>query len=1599
MRLKTMLATLAALMIPQVGSAQSVEADAPAIIKAVGIGLPNQIVRSTPTTQSEDEDLAKSLTDFKAASASGHRDDFSALTGYLERHATSGWNTSLLVNLGDMQMNRGFFTKALSSWEAAWRLSSTSTDHDTKLLVDHAVASAARTRTTFGQYEEAARMLSAARDRRIEGSATEQLQIVGDTLGQIKTNPKHVSVCGPQALQLLIKTRNPKENVFDLHEYEAGIDGTTLAELSTLATKHNLRHRLIKWIPGRPIPTSGVVHWKAGHFAALLGRGGSDLIIADSAYPKGLRMSPAAFSEETTGYMLVPEDGMTTGLATITNKVAGGIRGKGPVQQMILNGIGDFLSGLLDRGGCPLCGSNIKEGSLAIAIQDTPVGYAPATGPSVFTTVFYDQRTAWQTATMPYANLGQKWSLSWNRFVDLDSSPGGSVLRVTGAGTQYPHYDYGSTPGAYTPQYDDGSVLRLVSTSPLVYERTTSDGSVETYSMDTGGSPYRRVYLTSIKDPQGNAITLGYQDFVLKTITDAYGRVTTITTNVDKQITRIEDPFGRAATFTYDYNKRLISITDVLGLKSAFTYDANSLVDTLTTPYGTTKYRYTPPGTETAPRFAEIEDPLGNRMRDEWVDSVTPGVAPADSVPTGMPLPAKADYLQYRNTFHWSKDAYVAAGCTTTGGCDYSKARVTHFEHANTLYTIKALGVESVKQPLENRVFLQYPNQATNTEIGSFFTPSSAARVVNGTVTQMGSVTYDQAGYYKPVKIKDPAGRITDYAYEANRIDVASIKRTVGSGAQQTLMTATYDARHNPLTVTDAAGQVTSYTYNGRGQPLTITDPLGQVTTMAYDAFGRLTTVTNANNAVAAAYTYDALDRMASATDSEGWTVAYQYDAMNRRTRTTYPDGTSERRVYDKLDLVQVTDRTGRTWKYKHDANSRITSTINPMGEAIVLEYTPMGNIAALVDAKGNRTTWTYDVQSRVTQKKFADNTTVAYVYDPASGHLSNVTDALGQVKKYAYTIDDQLASVSYANAVNPTAGVTIAYDPYYGYPTSMTDGIGTTVFTYNAVGSLGALQLSSETSPLSSASVSYIYDALGRVATRTAAGGTAETYSYDTLNRLTGHTNGLGSYVYSYLGQTSQPTARTLNGSTVATTWSYGTNAQDRRLTGIGNTGTVSGQQTGFTYQTDVLGRVIEATQTSNVVASPSPLTQSAQYNNLNQQLVVGTQAQTYDSIGQMTSDGVRNYTWDAEGRLTNITYPAEPGKTTSFTYDGFGRRSAIISTPTGGGTPATRQLLWCGHEICQSRTPTGSVLREYLAEGENVLGGQKLFYGMDHQGSVRRAFSTASSPAYDYDPYGLQIQSGAPATNFTYAGLMTLPESGLYLSSTRAYNPGVGRWLQRDMAGEAADANANLYGYANGDPVNLVDPDGRNPLLILALSGALIDGGINLGFQLYNNDGRFGCVNWYDVGQDALIGAGLGVATGGLGRVWIAYSNASRISRYVDEAGYVAETIGTLANQNPLYKAALGQYGTSNLTNAGRALTKHPEVIGATKDALRKTLRSDASVNGAAHSALRDIMRNGVTTTPNLARYGQVTETQIPGGFGARWYADGRFIGFINP
>uniref|UniRef100_UPI0035AF5D5B RHS repeat-associated core domain-containing protein n=1 Tax=Paenirhodobacter enshiensis TaxID=1105367 RepID=UPI0035AF5D5B len=137
-----------------------------------------------------------------------------------------------------------------------------------------------------------------------------------------------------------------------------------------------------------------------------------------------------------------------------------------------------------------------------------------------------------------------------------------------------------------------------------------------------------------------------------------------------------------------------------------------------------------------------------------------------------------------------------------------------------------------------------------------------------------------------------------------------------------------------------------------------------------------------------------------------------------------------------------------------------------------------------------------------------------------------------------------------------------------------------------------------------------------------------------------------------------------------------------------------------------------------------------------------------------------------------------------------------------------------------------------------------------MDQVGTIRRVFeSAASAPAFDYTPYGTPVQAAVPSTDMVYAGLFRDADSGLYLSATRAYDPVPGRWPSRDPIGGGVAPIANLYTYASGNPVSYSDPNGENPVAVAmvvgAVAGIVAGDGTDLAMQLYNNGGRWSCVD----------------------------------------------------------------------------------------------------------------------------------------------------------
>jgi RHS repeat-associated protein len=1102
---------------------------------------------------------------------------------------------------------------------------------------------------------------------------------------------------------------------------------------------------------------------------------------------------------------------------------------------------------------------NMHEMLVSLHIGDTPVGYTPPKGPPVTVLIDYNQREAGQPATFNSFNVSQKWNMNWLAYIEDDPGyPGAYVERYAAGGGGVDYTGYNSTTHAFTPETRDASVLMMTSASPITYQRKLADGGVETYAQSDGATSFpRHIFLTQITDPQGNSVTLHYDaELRLTSITDATGRDTTFAYQLKSfplLITKITDPFGRSASLSYDSHGRLIQITDVLGLKSQFTYDASSLINSMTTPYGTTTFAYGDNGNE---RYLNVTDPLGYTERLEYLQGA-PGIPyndPPAIVPQGMIGPWN-NVLYGRDTWYWDKHAYpIAAG-------NYTMARNRHWAHDAANLNITSHVVEAIKYPLENRVWMNYPGQTvanlSSAESGTFDSPTYIGRVLDDGTTQLSQRTYNALGHI--TDYIDPVKRETQFIYDTNQIDVLQVKQKTSSSEYSTIAQFTYNSQHLPLTYTDAAGQTTSYEYNRAGQVTKITDALGNITRYEYDGLGYLTTVINPNGKTQARYAYDLEGRIAAATDSEGYKIGFHYDNLDRIVTETFPDATTREYTWNRLDLLSIKDRQNKVTQFAHDAVRNLTQITDPMGHQTKFAYYENQTLKSLTDPNGNTTTWNIDLESRVTSKVYADGSQVTNAYENTTSRLHSVTDAMKQVREYSYAEDDALTGIAYENAVNATPNVSLTYDPYFRRVVSMTDGTGTTQYGYYPAGAPGALRLESEAIPEPQATISYQYDPLMRLTSRS-IDGIPETYGYDKLSRLISHGTQMGTFQLGYLGQTGQLTSQIVDTGTVGTLWSYDSNFNDRRLKAITNSGDARSYQfttapenliTGITesvpnhqqpwsakwgYQNNVRDRwtyvydddyrltaalssrtgdyKYEYDPVSNItllgeVTAPKRGT----YNELNEIIDLGQNSFTYDANGNLLDDGLRTYQWDANNRLLEIVSKTDASQATAFSYDGLGRRvTGAVRSQRGSFVSG---YLWCGYWLCENTNSRTANDIYYYREGEFSSRGQfKWYFAKDQLASVRDVLMVDEGrlvKRYNYDPYGTMREDSEEDENDLvprFAGMMFDAKNRLYLATNRAYAPNSAEWLTRDPRGERA--GYNLYSYAMRNPIRFTDRDG---------------------------------------------------------------------------------------------------------------------------------------------------------------------------------------------
>jgi len=1315
---------------------------------------------------------------------------------WLATHAASAWSASLYLNIGLAHKRGGDYAPARQAFGQALLGSVKAVTLRDRAVGERAVAELLDMETRLGHADAVTQLLQSPQATWGGYAAGAVSRAQADTAA-MREQPEEVLRCGLIALSWLLRDQDPKSPaIVKIMRERAGKNGITLDRLEAIARSAGLPMRAVHRTVGQAVPVPSVVHWKEGHYAAVLGMQNGRYRVRDSALHDEVLMRPEVLERQSSGYFLVPQRaGQALAWQTVPAAQAARVLGSGPTNTTNPNQTGN--QGLKSGSDpCPCSGMPhyaVSSILVSLNIEDQPVAYVPAKGPPVAFKLTYNQLESAQPATFSFFNLGAKWTHNWLSYVQDDpANVGANVTAYMPGGGAIVYKGYNASTGAFTPETKEQAALtRVVNGTDLQYERRMGDGSVWVYASSDGSTTFpRRFFLTRLADPQGNAVTLAYDASQrLTSLTDALGQSTTFTYGAADplRVTGITDPFGRSATIGYDGAGRLNSLTDAIGMQSSFTYDTDSNISAMTTPYGTTSFSTTQTGRH---RQLTVTDPLGGRERVEFYD-IAPGIPFSESiVPNDAPV--FNQWINYRNVFYWDRNAMA------TAEGDYSQAHIRHFLHDVYNYDINAVSgvLESEKAPLESRVWYSYPNQADGNLNSNVDKPSRIRRVLDDGTTQHTLLTYN--AYGNITGRTDPAGLQTTFVYDTNLIDLLQVKEKNAAGTDVVVATYTWNAQHLPLTYTDAAGLTTTYTYNSAGQRLTATDSLGRVTTWQYDNNGRLLTVTRPDASVAASFTYDAVGRVATRTNALGYTLAYQYDNLDRVTRVTHPDGTFEATTWNRLDVATRADRAGHSVSYTYDAQRhRITET-DAVGHTTTYTYYPSGQLQTQTDANGftrttNRdiqgratsyaegnevTNYSFDSAGRQTQMTQPDNSAISYIYDGAD-RLSAVQDNLGN--KITYTLDlkgnrtredvtgpssqlvqthSRLHDAVYRlqkdmGAQNQTTQY--AYD-LYSNRSSATDPLGrVTSYTYDALNRLATTTQPAPAAGQAQPVISYAYNGLDQIAQVTDPRGLATSYTYDNLGRLTQQVSpDTGSTTRTYDVANNVLSSTDAKGQ--VTSYTYDALNRPTSLTYNQATG-MQLKTVAYTYDqgTNGIGRLTTATETA---ADGATVLQTTQY--------------AYDAKGRLiqetrtlagnTTPYVTGYTYDPyTGRLLLMTYPS--GRTLAYSYDALGRVSQIGSTAPAAQGGQTQMVVASvayqpfggvsSYTLGNNRTVT----RTYDQDGRvasYTLGSSSISVGYDSASRITSLLDTinaANSNSYGYDNLDRLTSASVPATSYGYA------------------------------------------------------------------------------------------------------------------------------------------------------------------------------------------------------------------------------------------------------
>lgn len=1007
-----------------------------------------------------------------------------------------------------------------------------------------------------------------------------------------------------------------------------------------------------------------------------------------------------------------------------------------------------------------------------------------------------------------------------------------------------------ATTGAVTITQEDGSQVAFT-TSSGIYAATeprddaTLAKSGTTYTYTRRG---RQIYtldtatghLTAEQDLAGAHASTAYKTALaynssgqLSTITDPGGRVYTLTWT-SGHITQLKDSAGRTISYAYDaYN----DLTDVYGVgttrspsllnddRMQYAYNTTThLMTSFRTPknYGVTG-AVTAMTYDTSERVLTQTDPDGRKTTFTYGPSSSPSLVAGQTLVTDP-------------SGHQTLDTY-SNGLLTSETKGYGSAVAATWTYT---YDPLTLGVSTESDPAGNLSTFSYDdhgNKISSSDADGRTTSYAYDNTgdVTETIDPTGVATvngYDQAGHVGSSSGTFTWGNLTSStATVANNV-AESQTRNFGTAPTRTTNYHYDDTAHpaDRTRIVRPNGNTTTATYDSAGDMASSTDPLGHKTLNSYDTARGWLTTTVSPNGVAAGMT-------TSCTPPATGCTTYAHDLYGHVAVTTDPLGHTSKASYDADgDKTSTTDGDGNLTKYTFDAADQQTVITRADTTTVTTTYNGDGTANTVKDAAGAITTYGYDAQGRQTTGTNPDNRITTTGYDSV-GHPTTLKDPAGATTTTSYDPAGRLTAISYSDSATPNV-TGIGYDAD-GRRTAMTDGTGTSSWTYdtfgelvsavNGAGATVAYSYDNDGNPTSitypdSSTVINGYNTADQLATVTDAASNKTTFGYnaDGANTTTTYPN--GDTVTNTFNTAEQQTSTTLQqGQTTLGTLSYG-----RDNAGQVSSRTPSGQLTGTaqTYAYTALQQVKTDSSGSygyDPANNPTALPGATQRFDPAGQLC-WTSAATNSNPCTTTPAGATSYTFNTDGQRTATT----PGAGTASSY-AYNQADELTAATTGAGA---RSYTYDGSGLRAGKTVAGATTPFTWGslDGQNLLltdGATDYLYGpgglpIEQTSSVGTCYyvhdllgsttaltnsSGAVTGTYNYTTYGQATHAGTASTPLQYGGGYTDTETGLIYLQHRYYDPTTAQFLTIDPK---LAATRQPYAYVEDNPLNGIDPTG---------------------------------------------------------------------------------------------------------------------------------------------------------------------------------------------